>query len=278
MKKTSEGCEYTPVEMMVVQASRLIRDGDVVFVGTGLPMIASMLAINLHAPRAVLCSEAGFWDAHFVHLPMTVGDSRWYTGATWCVGQSKIFSLLQRKRIDVGFLGGSQVDKYGNLNSTGIGPRVEEGFCIFQKRFEGSGGAADIASMANRTIIMMKHEERRFVEKVDYLTSPGWRVWAHDFKAGKGRVRLVPRQELGMWGGPEAVVSTMGVMGFDGEAKEMYVQSYFAGLGVTLDELRRNTGFNIRTEGAKPAEPPTSTELKLLREKIDPERIFLQSE
>lgn len=274
MLRASEG--YTPTEMMVVQASRLIRDGEVVFVGTGLPMIASMLAIHLHAPRAVLCSEAGFWDSRFAHLPMTVGDSRWYTGVTWCVGQSKIFSLLQRKRIDVGFLGGSQVDKYGNLNSTGIGPRVEGGHYVFQKRFEGSGGAADIASMANRTIIMMNHEVRRFVEQVDYLTSPGWRVWVHDFKAAKGRMRLIPREELRMWGGPEAVVSTMGVMGFD-ENKEMYVQSYYAGLGITLEEIRRNTGFNMRTEGAKPAEPPTSIELKLLREKIDPEGIFLQS-
>lgn len=269
--------EYTPMEMMVVQASRLIRDGDVVFVGTGLPMIASMLAINLHAPRAVLCCEAGFWDSRFTHLPMTVGDSRWYTGVTWCIGQSKMFSLLQRRRIDVGFLGGSQVDRYGNLNSTGVGTRIEEGYYVFQKRFEGSGGAADIASMANRTILMMKHERRRFVERVDYLTSPGWHVWVHDFEGGRGRRRLVPRWELGMWGGPEAVVSTMGVMGFDDETKEMYVRSYYADLGITLEGIRQNTGFDIETEKATPAESPTLTELRLLREEIDPEGIFLQS-
>ena len=276
MREKEYAGDYTPMEMMVVQASRLIRNGDVVFVGTGLPMIASMLAINLHAPRAILCCEAGFWDSRFIHLPMTVGDSRWYIGSTWLVGQSAMFSLLQRRRIDVGFLGGSQVDKYGNLNSTGIGTRVEGGYYVFQKRFEGSGGAADIASMANRTIIMMKHERRRFVERVDYLTSPGWYVWLHDFDEGRGRTRLVPRWELGMWGGPEAVVSTMGVMGFDEKTKEMYVKSYYADLGITLEEICRNTGFEIKTEGAEPAEPPTQEELRLLREKIDPEGIFLQ--
>ena len=265
------------MEMMVVQASRLIRDGEVVFVGTGLPMIASMLAINLHAPKAVLCCEAGYWDSQFIHLPMTVGDSRWYTGTTWLVGQSNMFSLLQRKMIDVGFLGGSQVDRYGNLNSTGIGTRVEEGYYIFEKRFEGSGGAADIASMANRTILMMKHEKRRFVERVDYLTSPGWHVWLHDFKGERGRMGLVPRWELGMWGGPDAVVSTMGVMRFDKKMKEMHVKAYYADLGITLEKIRENTGFDIKTEGAMPAEPPTENELKLLREKIDPEGIFLQS-
>jgi glutaconate CoA-transferase subunit B len=271
-----EHAEYTAMEMMVVQASRLIRDGDVVFVGTGLPMIASMLAKYLHAPRAVLCCEAGFWDSRFFHIPMTVGDSRWYVGATWCVGQSNIFSLLQRRRIDVGFLGGAQVDKYGNINSTGVGTRVEDGYYVFSKRFEGSGGAADIASMAERTIIMMKHERRRFVERVDYLTSPGWYVWLHDFEERHGRMRLVPRWELGMWGGPEVVISTMGVMGFDEEMKEMYVKTYYAELGVTLEDIKQNTGFEISVDEAEPAEPPTERELELLRERIDPEHIFLR--
>jgi glutaconate CoA-transferase subunit B len=269
--------EYTQMEMMVVQASRLIRDGEIVFVGTGLPMIASMLAKNLHAPNAVLCCEAGFWDSHFTHLPMTVGDPRWYVGTTWLAGQSNLFSLLQRRLIDIGFLGGSQVDRYGNLNSTGIGVKANDGNIRFGKRFEGSGGAADIASMANRTILMMKHERRRFVEKVDYLTSPGWRVWVHDYEGGRGRKRLVPRGEIGMWGGPEAVVSTMGVMSFDEIKKEMYVSSYYEDLGVTPGKIQENTGFKIGVEGASPASPPTQTELKLLREKIDPEGIFLQS-
>jgi len=269
--------DYTSMEMMVVQASRLIRDGETVFVGTGLPMIASMLAVSLHAPRAALCCEAGFWDSRFIHLPMAVGDSRWYTGATWLVGQSNMFSLLQRRLIDVGFLGGSQVDRYGNLNSTGVGTRVEDGHYVFGKRFEGSGGAADIASMANRTIIMMRHERRRFVERVDYLTSPGWRVWVHDFEGGRGRMRLVHRRELGMWGGPDAVVSTMGVMGFDEGSREMHTRSYYADLGITPEEIRENTGFEINTEGATPAEPPTRAELELLRGKIDPEGIFLRS-
>lgn len=276
IKRENSAVSYTPLEMMVVQSARLIRDGDVVFVGTGLPMIASMLAMELHAPNATLCSEAGFWDSRLIHPPMTVGDSRWYTGATWCVGQSKIFSLLQRKRIDLGFLGGSQVDKYGNLNSTGTGLQSDTGSYRFQKRFEGSGGAADIASMAKRTVLMMRHEKRRFVERVDYLTSPGWRVWDHDFKEGRGRLRLVPRGQLGMWGGPEAVVSTMGVMGFKEETKEMCVRYYYADLGVTPDSIQENTGFDIDITHARPAEPPTGNQLKLLREKLDPEGIFLQ--
>ena len=268
--------DYTALEMMVVQASRMIRDGEVVFVGTGLPMIASMLAKYLHAPNAILCCEAGFWDSRFLHIPMTVGDSRWYVGSTWCAGQSYMFSLLQRRRIDLGFLGGAQVDKYGNINSTGVGVQLRDGYYVFGKRFEGSGGAADIASMANRVIIMMKHERRRFVERVDYITSPGWYVWLHDFKDGRGRVRLVPRWELGMWGGPEAVISTMGVMRFDEETKEMYVESYYAELGITPEDIKRNTSFDIKVDEAEPAEPPTERELELLRKQIDPEHIFLR--
>lgn len=276
MRMRSRSARYMALEMMVVQASRMIRDGDVVFVGTGLPMIASMLAKHLHAPKAILCCEAGFWDSRFLHIPMTVGDSRWYVGSTWCVGQSNMFSLLQRRRIDVGFLGGAQVDKYGNINSTGVRVRVEDGYYVFDKRFEGSGGAADIASMANRIIIMMKHERRRFVERVDYITSPGWYVWLHDFEKRRGRVSLTPRWELGMWGGPEAVISTLGVMRFDKKTKEMYVESYYAELGVTPEDIKRNTGFDIRVDEAEPAEQPTERELRLLRERIDPERIFLR--
>ena len=267
---------YTKFEMMVIQASRLIRDGETVFVGTGLPMLASMLAKRLHAPNIVLCCEAGFWDPMLQHIPMSVGDSRWYPNSTWLTGQSGMFTLLQRRRIDLGFLGGAQVDKYGNINSTGVGVRVEGGYYTFRKRFEGSGGASDIASMANRTVIVIRaHEPRRFVERVDYLTSPGWYVWVHDFKAGRGRVKLVPRWELGMWGGPEAVVSDLGVMGFDEETKEMFLKYYYADLGVTPEEVLRNTSFKMDVSRAEPAEPPTEEELRILRERVDPEGIFL---
>ena len=168
------------------------------------------------------------------------------------------------------------MDKYGNLNSTGLGVLSSEGRYWFEKRFEGTGGAADIASMANRTVLMMRHEKRRFVQRVDYLTSPGWYVWAHDFSRQKGRLKLIPRTELGMWGGPEAVVSTMGVMAFNEKTKEMYVKYYYPDLGVTLEQIQENTGFCIDSSNARPAVPPTQKELSFLREKLDHEGIFLQ--
>ena len=173
--------------------------------------------------------------------------------------------FLQSGKIDVGFLGGAQVDRYGNLNSTCIGPYDRP-----QKRFEGAGGASDIASLAKRTIIIMSHEKRRFVEQVDYITSPGWKCRALDWASD------VMREEIGLDGGPYAVVSTLGVMKFDERSRSMYVEATYEDLGVSIGDIRAMTEFDIDGSRAQPMAPPTAEELSVLREKVDPEGIYMR--
>ena len=163
--------DYTLTELMAVAAAREIADEEVVFAGTGLPMLGAMLAQRTHAPRCCIIFEAGTVASQLAHLPMSVGDPRAMRGAAMAAGLFEVFSfVLQAGRVDVGFLSGAQVDRFGNINSTAIGadPRHP------QVRFSGSGGACDIACLAKRTVIIALHERRRFPEKVDYITSPGW--------------------------------------------------------------------------------------------------------
>ncbi|KKM09076.1 hypothetical protein SY88_20630 [Clostridiales bacterium PH28_bin88] len=252
--------------MMAVAGSRMLKDGELVLVGSGLPMVATILAKYTHAPNLVIMTEAGVYDAQPLHLPFCVADARFSFNNPWMGTPIELLGhILQTKRIDVGFLGGAQVDKYGNLNSTCVGDYFHP-----HKRFEGSGGAADFAAMANRTIIIMSHEKRRFVDEVDFITSPGWRC--SKFPDNK----KVFREELGLWGGPVAVVSTMGIMKFHPETRVMYVDAYFDDLGVTLEEIKENTGFDIYTSKAVPCTPPTYAELELLRTRIDPEGIYMR--
>jgi len=251
---------YSTAELMVTRASREIRNSEIVFVGTGLPMVASMLAKYTHAPDSVIIFEAGTIDSALLHLPASVGDSRCVYGASTCRGLFDIFAtVLQRGFIDVGFLGGAQVDRYGNLNSTVIGnyhrPKV---------RFPGSGGAGDIACLSKRTVIIMLHEKRRFPKQVDYLTSPGW----VDGPGGREDVGLIR-------GGPVSVITNMGVMRFNEKTKEMYLASHHP--GISVQEILSNTEFDLNTSGALETEPPTVEELDLLRNKIDPEGLFLRS-
>ncbi|MBC7344623.1 MAG: acyl CoA--acetate/3-ketoacid CoA transferase subunit beta [Clostridia bacterium] len=258
--------EYTRQEMMAVAASRLVNDGELVLTGFGLPIVAAILAKYTHAPNLVLMTEAGVYDPRPAHLPFCIADSRFAYMSSWFGTPVELLGhILQSRRVDVGFLGGAQVDKYGNLNSTCVGDYLRPA-----KRFEGSGGAADFAAMSRRTIIMMAHEKRRIVEQVDFITSPGWRC--SRFPGGE----KVFREEMGMWGGPAAVVTTMGVMKFDPETREMYVESFYADLDVTPEEIRANTGFDIDVSRAEPCTPPTYEELELLRTRIDPERVFIK--
>jgi glutaconate CoA-transferase subunit B len=251
--------DYTTAELMVVRASREIQDKEIVFVGTGLPMIASMLAKYTHAPDSVIIFEAGTVDSTLLDLPASVGDSRCVYGASTCRGLFDIFAtVLQRGFIDVGFLGGAQVDRYGNLNSTVIGdyhhPKV---------RFPGSGGAGDIACLSKRTVIIMRHEKRRFPQQVDYLTSPGW------VSGPKGRV------EAGLIrGGPVSVITDMAVLRFHQKSREMYLDSHHP--GISIDKVLENTGFALESTGATETEPPTKEEIDLLRNTIDAEGLFLR--
>lgn len=250
---------YSTTELMALAAAREIRDGEVVFAGTGLPMLGAMLAQRRHAPHCTIVFEAGGVDPEMLHLPMSVGDSRTLVGAAQASGLFEVFTyLLQGGRIDVGFLGGGQIDRYGNLNSTAIGdyrrPKV---------RFPGSGGSADVAALSGRTVIIARHEKRRFPERVDYVTSPGW------LAGGDSRERAGLKAN-----GPAALVTTMGVIRYRPGTREPYLASVHP--GHTPEEVRDHTGFPLDVTGAVETEPPTAEDLDILRRVVDPEGIFLK--
>ena len=250
--------DYTLTELMAVAAAREIRDGEIVFAGTGLPMLGSMLAQHTHAPTCVIIFEAGTVDSQLAHLPMSVGDARAMRYASTGAGLFEIFtSILQAGHIDVGFLSGAQIDGYGNINATAVGDYHHP-----DVRFTGSGGSADIACLSKRTVIMARHEKRRLPERVDYLTSPGW----IDGPEGRKRANLA-------WGGPAAIVTTMGILRFEEQTKTAYLASYHP--GIKPEAIRENTGFDLDISRAKETERPTADEIRILREVVDPERIFL---
>lgn len=251
--------EYTPVEMMAVAASRTLEDGKSVFVGTGLPMVASILAQKTHAPGLLIVFEAGAIGPMLPTLPLSVGDSRTFHKAILAANMCSVMEAAQLGYVDYGFLGGAQVDMYGNLNATCIGPHKKPKVCL-----PGSGGANDVGSLCWRTIIIVAHERRRFVERVDFLTTPG-------YLTGPGA-----REEAGLpvGSGPYRVITNLAVLGFDDTTKRMELLSVHP--GVTLDQVRENSGFELLVGGGvATTEPPTEEELRLLREEIDPTGIFL---
>jgi len=258
MKKTYAR-DYTLQELMVVVAARDLRDGEKVFVGIGIPQLAAVLAQRTHAPNLVLIYESGTIAAKPMRTPLSIGDPTLTSGAGGIYNFIETFSyLLQRKFIDVGFLGGAQIDKYGNINSTVIG-----GYEQPKVRLPGSGGGCDIAALARRFILISPHEKRRFVEKVDFVTSPGYL----DHPAA--------REKLGLTGGPSAAVTTMGVLRFDDATKEMYLDSHHP--GVSIEQIKENTGWDLKiSDSVKETEPPTEDQVTLLREKIDPEGYYLK--
>lgn len=251
--------EFKLTELMAICAAREIRDGEVAFIGTGLPMLGGMLAKATHAPRAILIFESGAVDSRPTRTPLSIGDACLVPGAAMLCGLSEVFGLiLQPGHVDVGFIGGAQIDRFGNLNTTVIGdyraPKV---------RLPGSGGGNDIGSLAKRTVVMMKQDARKFVPTVDYVTTPGYL----DGPGGRERVGL-PR------GGPAVVITDKGVYRFDAATKEMYCESYHPGLGA--DGIRMNASWPIRIAAdVRETKPPTAEELRVLREECDPEGIFL---
>ena len=251
--------DYTLFELMTVIAAREIKDNEIVFAGTGLPMLGAMLAQHTHAPNCVIVFEAGAIDCKLAHLPMSVGDPRTMRSASTATGLFDVFStVLQRGWIDVGFLSGAQIDQFGNINATAIGnyhsPKV---------RFTGSGGSGDIACLSKRTVIIARHEKRRLPEKADYVTSPGW----IDGPGGREREGL-PR------GGPSSIVTTMGVLQFEETTKKAYLSSYHP--GITPHTIQEHTGFTLDISQAVETEKPTEEEIHILRHEVDPERIFLR--
>ncbi|MDQ2682919.1 MAG: CoA-transferase [Chloroflexota bacterium] len=229
----------TRLEMMLMAAAREIRDGDVVFVGMRLPLQAFALAQRTHAPNAVGLFECGIVrNAPPVEPIVTMADPPNVRGAQWVGGMTDLMGLLAQGRVDVGLLGGAQLDRYGNLNTSYIG-----GYVAPQTRLPGSGGASDIASLARRTVILMNHEKRRFVEEVDYITSPG-----HGTGAGWREGAGLPRREGSLpFGGTDAVISTLGVFRFDDDGEMVLVETF---PGVTVEEVRQNTGWELKVSDA----------------------------
>ena len=251
--------EYSSAELMIVNAARLLRDGDVVFVGVGQPNLACNLAKRTHAPNLVMIYEAGVIGAEPERLPLSIGDPTLVSGSLSVVSMYDIFAnYLQRGNVDVGFMGGAQIDKYGNINATVIGayekPKV---------RLPGSGGSQEIAAWANRCYIMTPHQKRRFPERCDFRTSVG----ALD---GGGE-----RQRIGLRGrGMEAVVTDLGILEPD-ENGELTLAALHP--GKTVEDAKANTGWDLKiTAQMRTTEPVTEKELKILREDLDPTGIYLK--
>jgi glutaconate CoA-transferase, subunit B len=252
--------KYSSAELMIVNAARLLKDGDVVFVGVGQPNLACNLAKRTHAPNLVMIYEAGVIGAEPERLPLSIGDPTLVSGSLSVVSMYDIFSnYLQRGNVDVGFMGGAQIDKYGNINATTIGDYAHS-----KVRLPGSGGSQEIAAWANRCYIMTPHQKRRFPEKVEFMTSAG-------FIDGKGS-----REERGLRGGSMlAVVTDIGMMEPD-ESGEMILTALHAGR--TVEEAKANTGWNLQVANQiKTTNPITKKELKILRDELDPTGIYLKS-
>lgn len=253
---------FSPAELMIVNASRLLRDGDVVFVGVGQPNLACNLAKRTHAPNLVMIYEAGVIGAEPSRLPLSIGDPTLVSGALSVVSMYDIFATyLQRGNVDVGFLGGAQIDKFGNINATIIG----QDYLHPKVRLPGSGGAQEIAAWANRCYIMTPHQIRRFPERVDFLTSAGYL----DGKGGRKKAHLRGK-------GPVAVVTDLGILEPD-ETGELILTALHP--GKTIDQARENTGWALRISPAvRLTELLSERELYILHQELDPNGIHLKGD
>ena len=251
---------YTARELMAIAAAREIQDGEIVFCGTGISLLAAMAAKRIHAPRAIIFFETGAIDPDLCEIPMTVADPRVMFRASVNAGLAAAFATMQNRFLGpqvVGILGAAQVDRYGNLNSTCVGDYAQPAV-----RFPGSGGACDVGSFVGRTIVFIRHERRRFVERLDYLTTPGYL----DGPTGRERAGYGH-------GGPACVISDRALLRFDAVNKNMYLDRYYP--GTTPEEIQFHTGFSLDLTRAASVEPPTAEELRILRQEVDPQRLIL---
>jgi glutaconate CoA-transferase subunit B len=251
---------FSPSELMSTVAARELRDGEVVFVGIGLPNLACTLARATHAPNLVLIYESGAVGAVPERLPVSIGDPALVTGSLMVCSMADVFQcILQNGLIEVGFLGGAQVDRWGNINTTVIGPYERP-----KVRLPGSGGAAEIAIHAQRVVIISRLDRRAFPERVDFITSPGHRA------------RGGTRRELGMPGaGPLKVITDKGILEADPESGELVLTAVYP--GVSVDEVRASVGWPLTAHDALGrVEPPDATALHLLRDVLDPHQLYLK--
>jgi glutaconate CoA-transferase subunit B len=251
--------DYNPNELLICTASRLMPDKTTVFVGTGIPMLAGSLAQKMHAPNLVAIFEFGGTGAILEELPIAVGGQRTFHRAVSASGLLEIVETAQRGFVEYGFLGGAQIDPYGNLNSTVIGDHAKP-----KARLPGSGGGNDVGSHCWRTIAIMRHDTRRFVEKVDFITTPG-------YLTGPGAREAVGLPE---GTGPYRVVTTLAVLGYEQESKRMMLLETQP--GVSVEQVVENTGFDLIIPdeiGENP--PPSDEELRILREEVDRDRLYI---
>ncbi len=250
--------EYTHSELMAVSGARELQDGQVVAVGLGLPVVATFLAKQTHAPNMTMLFELGVIDPEPVDCGVGLADPRvWYKAKVLSSFVDILGTILHKGRVDVGFLGGLEVDRFGNLNTTLVGdPKGKFRHMI------GSGGANDIASCAQKTIIIMRHEARKLRQAISFVTSPGY------LTGGQSRA------EAGLRGGPSRVITDKAIFDFEPESKEMRLLSIHP--GNTLDDVLSNMGFAPLVPANVPfTEPPTSEQLRLIREVIDPGRMYM---
>jgi glutaconate CoA-transferase subunit B len=250
---------YSSIELMVICAARALEDNRSVAVGTGIPCAAAMLAQKTHAPGLTIVFEAGGMAPILPTMPVSVGDSRTFHRGLMASSMAEIMQMAQRGLIDYTFLGGAQIDPYGNLNSTVAGDYDRP-----QVRFPGSGGANDLASFCWKTLVVTQQNSRRFVPRLDFLTTPG-------FLTGPGA-----REAAGLppGCGPYRVITDLGVLDYAPETCRMRLKSVHP--GVTPEQVRAATGFELPL--ADPLEstaPPTVDELRILRDEVDPGRYIL---
>ncbi len=250
---------YNATELLICTAARLMEDNTTAFIGTGIPMLAASLAQKMHAPNLVTIFEFGGTGAILESLPLAVGERRTFHRAVAASGICDIIETAQRGFVEYGFLGGAQIDPYGNLNSTVIGDHSHP-----KVRLPGSGGGNDVGSHCWRTIAIMRHDRRRFVEKVDFITTPG-------YLTGPGA-----REAAGLppGTGPYRVVTTLAVLGYDEDTKRMKLLETQP--GVSVEEVMENTGFELLLpERIEQSQPPTEEELRILRDEVDHDRLYI---
>jgi glutaconate CoA-transferase, subunit B len=251
--------DWIKPELMACCGAREIDDGDVVIVGTGFPMMAADIARHIHAPNAIMMQESGVLDARPKRPPLSVGDPCLNPGAAMVGGLVNVMGMfLQGGWVDVGFLSGSQVDKYGNINTTAIGDYSHP-----KSRLPGSGGANSIGSLARKVLIIALHDRRRLAERVDFITTPGY----IDGPGSRERWGLAADT------GPHVIITNKAVMRFDPETKVAYLDTYHP--DCTVDEIVENTPWELaRTDTARTTEPPSAEELRVIREVLDPTRMI----
>ncbi|MGE5854669.1 MAG: CoA-transferase subunit beta [Deltaproteobacteria bacterium] len=249
---------YSASEMMIAVAARMLKGARTVFVGVGLPNIACNLARITVAPDMEMIYESGVYGARPERLPLSIGDPTLVSGAVSVVSMADLFGLyLQRGLVEIALLGGAQIDKYGNLNSSVIGDYAKP-----KTRLPGSGGACEIATNAQRTFMIMRLKRRAFVEKLDFITSPG------HLSGGDSRSRL------GLPGkGPEIVITDRAILNFDNADREMQLSALYP--GVSEKDVRAETGWDLRRAPTiEEVSPPSVEELCLIREDLDPSGMY----